>query len=98
MTYVINLACCLLTVFLFSSQELEGLKAVKKGWKKQNSTASSASLLSNEQSIAATANINLIPALEKRKLPKNFSEFQKIWRRMDSNATKFRYLLTFLCS
>lgn len=75
-----------------SSQDIESLKHAKKGWKKQSTSSTAASLLQDEVDGTRAAPIfsaSLIAA-EKRKPPKSFTEFHKIWRRLESDDKKIR--------
>ncbi|CAM9358470.1 unnamed protein product, partial [Ectocarpus fasciculatus] len=75
-----------------SSQDIESLKEVKRGWKKQSVSQASSSLLRDERDTPPAISVPLVPGAEKRKLPKTFTEFHKIWRRTENKDLKYRYL------
>lgn len=75
-----------------SSKDIESLKEVKKGWKKQNTGISSKSLLldgDEHRPIAGTLSRPELPA-DREKPPKSFMDFQKVWRRLDSSSKKYK--------
>ena len=86
----ITLSCLISRARSLSSQDIESLKEVKKGWKKQSVSQASASLLRDEQDALPAISVPLVAGAEKRKLPKTFTEFHKIWRRTESNDLKYR--------
>ena len=82
-----------LTPLLSSSQDLESLKEVKKGWKKQSVSQASLSLLPSDAGAATPTVAALVPEPERRKGPKTFTAFHKVWRRLEGPDSKFRSVL-----
>ena len=67
----------------YSREDIESLKAVKKGWKKQSAKAAgSISLLAEDEAIIPAVPVSIVPDVHRIKKPKTSFEFERNWRRL----------------
>ncbi len=73
-----------------SREDIESLKAVKKGWKKQSArtAAGNVSLLDENEAPPPAVPVSIVPDVHRVKKPKTSFEFERNWRRLASTPEK----------
>ena len=73
-----------------SREDIESLKAVKKGWKNQSSKSSAtASILAVDTKIDSSGAVSMTPDVGRVKKPKTSFEFERNWRRLGTPEKKY---------